>query len=300
MNSGIVLSIHSVHARNIYSGLKRYEYRTRKPSQNVEYIALYETGTTKAVTGIAKITGILEGAPTTIWELTKSFAGIRRDFFRRYFAGKKKAYAYCISEVTSFQHPVELRDLGIEHAPQSFQYIDEQEMKKLLEIKIEDKKPLQPRFFVGGIHGVGKTTFVKKVASEMGLPFFTASDVIATKETFGSNKVISENDIESNQSSLVSTLHNLGWFDAGGILDGHFLLKTAEHGCSPIPVEVFEELKLDSIFVLSKSPSIILDRLQSRGDESWSLAFIKEMQEGEIAYARQIAERLDIPLSIIR
>lgn len=300
MSSGVVLSIHSSHAQNIYAGTKRYEYRKRKPNKDIDYVALYETGDKRAITGVAKIAGILEDTPTRIWELTKSFAGISRDFFRNYFAGKRKAVAYCLSEVIAFESPVYLSDIGIDRAPQSFQYIDELEMKKLLECEMENKKPLQPRFFVGGIHGVGKTTFVESVATEMGLFSYSASSIISDCYISNPNKVICSNEVLLNQHSLITGLSKTGWFVDGGILDGHFVLQTDNNSSSSIPTSVFRQLDLDAMFILSAKPATIANRLKTRDGIDWGLSLIKKMQENEIARAKQIAQDLSIPLSIIK
>lgn len=300
MSSGIVLSIHSIHARNIYTGIKRYEYRTRRPAKDIEYIALYETGGPRAITGIAKIAGILESTPAMIWDLTKSFAGISCDFFRDYFAGKRKAVAYCISEVIPFEKPVVLSEIGIERAPQSFQYIDELTMKKLIEVELENKKPLLPRFFVGGVHGVGKSTFVKTLAIEMGLTSYTASRIIANNASVSSDKLVLPNEVLSNQDSLLAGLHETEWFTNGGLLDGHFVLQTRNGDVSRLPFDVFKRLNLDALFVLTSKPSDIAERLKARDGIDWDVRAIERMQQEETLHAKQVSENLGIPLSILR
>lgn len=300
MSLGVVLSIHSVHARNIYRGVKRYEYRTRKPKRDVSYIALYETGAIRAITGIAKIAGILEGAPAMVWNLTKSFSGISRDYFRNYFLGKKKAVAYCISEVIPFENPILLSEIGIERAPQSFQYIDENEVAKLLEAEMKSKRPLLPRFFVGGVHGVGKSTFVKGIASEMGLHAYSASQIILGETGPDILKRVPVEAAISNQRSLLFGLRETDWFNTGGLLDGHFVLRTGNEHVSPVPVEVFSQLDLDAMFVLTDTPSNIAERIKERDGIVWSHSLVEKMQENEVAHARVVSDRLNIPLSIIR
>jgi predicted transcriptional regulator len=88
MSIGAVMSLYSMHAQNIYDGKKRFEYRTRKPAREVEYLAIYETGDAHAVTGIAKISGVLEETPDEVWKLTKSFAGISAKYFKDSFRKK--------------------------------------------------------------------------------------------------------------------------------------------------------------------------------------------------------------------
>lgn len=300
MSSGVVLSIHSVHAQNIYAGIKRYEYRTRRPKRNVDYIALYETGNAQAITGVAKIAGILESTPQMIWDLTKSFAGISCEYFKNYFSGKKKAIAYCISEVIPFKDPVVLSEVGINRAPQSFQYIDESEVMRLLEVEIENKKPLQPRFFIGGVHGVGKSTFGEKMAEDMGLSFYSASKVILDYADLNKSKKVAASEVKTNQDYLLAGLLETDWFAMGGLLDGHFALRSENDEVTPISVEVFSQLDLDAMIVLTAKASSIADRLEKRDGVSWDKSLIEKMQQDELINAKNISEQLGIPLSIIK
>ena len=300
MSTGVVLAIHSKHAEKIYSGVKRYEYRTQKPLKEIDYIALYETGDVRAITGFAKIAAILEDTPTRVWELTKSFAGISRAFFRDYFDGKKKAVAYCIGEVTSFEKPLSLSEVGVHHAPQSFQYIDSSEVRKLLEAEMDHKKPLLPRFFVGGIHGTGKSLFVNDISYDMGLPSYTASNIISEKAALRIEKEVLSHEIETNQDLLIQGLRRTRWFVDGGLLDGHFILKNGAASYSRVPCETFAKLDLDAMLVLTASPKTIAKRLNERDGIDWNISLLREMQDLEISYAREISKSLRIPLSIIR
>lgn len=133
MSTGAVISIHSVHAKNIYSGVKRFEFRTQKPSRDIDYLVLYETGKSGLVTGLAKVTDIIEGTPAEIWKLTKTFAGITPVFFDEYYSGKEKAVAYCLGETREFDQAIPLCDIGVQRAPQSFQYLENAAVDKLLE-----------------------------------------------------------------------------------------------------------------------------------------------------------------------
>lgn len=63
-------------------------------------------------------------APSTLWEQTKSNAGISRKKYREYFHGCKTAYAYKLGKVEIFDPPRDLSDYNITLAPQSFTYVD--------------------------------------------------------------------------------------------------------------------------------------------------------------------------------
>ena len=124
MSLSMVISIREEYARKIYSGNKLFEFRTRKPLQDVEYLVLYETTPTCAITGVAKVSDILEGTPAAIWEKTKEYAGISRKKYCDYYSGKNQAVAFCLSSVYEFEDAISLQDIRIKRAPQSFQYVD--------------------------------------------------------------------------------------------------------------------------------------------------------------------------------
>ena len=70
-----------------------------------------------------EILGTICAAPSTLWEQTKSNAGISRKKYREYFHGCKRAYAYELGEVKVFDTPMKLSEFGLDVAPQSFVYI---------------------------------------------------------------------------------------------------------------------------------------------------------------------------------
>jgi len=306
MSSGAVISIHSVHAESIYAGRKRFEYRTRKPAQRIDYLALYETGETRAVTGIAKVNGIIEGIPSEIWDLTKPFAGISSKFFKQYFSGRKKAVAYCLGEAMAFDEVIRLEDIGINRAPQSFQYIGDDAIDMLLEQEVSRQTNSCSRYFVGGIHGVGKTTFVTKVADMMGVPSYSSSDLIKSFTVMDwADKVVSNDCVNANQDALIQALGATSWDSAGGFLDGHFVLRTGEGLWEEIPVDVFRDMRLDGVFVLTAKPEAIAGRLAQKDSYDcarlmWNLPEIESLQSAELAHAQRVANNLHLPLSIIK
>lgn len=122
--STMLLSIKPRYAKVILEGKKRYEFRKNKPKTSVTRIVLYASSPQQQVVGEATIDEILEGSPDEIWSITKGFAGITKQFFSSYYAGRGKAIAYKLSEVTVYETPKDLSDFGVARAPQSFTYLD--------------------------------------------------------------------------------------------------------------------------------------------------------------------------------
>lgn len=60
--------------------------------------------------------------------------------------------------------------------------------------------------FVAGVYGVGKTTICDRLSLEMGLPHYSASDLITKRigEKYGENKVVS--NVDNNQINLINAV----------------------------------------------------------------------------------------------
>ena len=53
----------------------------------------------------------------------KDKAGITKSYFDEYFRGKQIAYAIKINQATRYDKSIDLQNLGIKRAPQSFMYL---------------------------------------------------------------------------------------------------------------------------------------------------------------------------------
>lgn len=122
--STMLLSIKPEYAKAILEGKKQFEFRKTKCKKDTTRIIFYASSPQKEVVGEAEIDAILEDTPVRIWEQAKDAAGVSKKFFGRYYAGRDKAIAYRLKNVKVYEHPKELSEYGIAHAPQSFIYID--------------------------------------------------------------------------------------------------------------------------------------------------------------------------------
>lgn len=120
----IILSIHPCHIEKIFSGEKLYEYRKSVPS-DIQNIVVYATTPIKKIVAIIEVDKVLTDTPESIWKQTKKHSGITKEFFMSYFKGKEKANAIKIKAVHKLDVPKSLSCMGIQHAPQSFIYVDD-------------------------------------------------------------------------------------------------------------------------------------------------------------------------------
>ncbi len=118
----IIVSINPRYVNNIINGSKRYEYRTRIASKDVNKLLIYETAPIKKVVAEADVIEVLSLDPNTLWEQTKDYSGISKKFFGEYFKNRSVAYAYKLGKVKVYDEPKSLIEFGLRTAPQSFAY----------------------------------------------------------------------------------------------------------------------------------------------------------------------------------
>ena len=128
----IIIPIHSKHAKNIYTGAKKYEYRKVAPSKSINNLILYETKPVCAITGIVKVDSIWEGSPYQIWKISHDYAGISHESYTTYYKNKNIAIAYQLGNAIKLKKSVSLSEIGVNHVPQSFQYVDNSILTKFI------------------------------------------------------------------------------------------------------------------------------------------------------------------------
>lgn len=155
--------------------------------------------------------------------------------------------------------------------------------------------------FIGGVHGVGKSTFCEHIAEHTGMRWLTASALIKTEKqsaiTAGSKSVV---DPIGNQELLLRGIHNYMRPDQGGVLlDGHFTLLNAAGEIVSIDTDVFFRLGLKRIIVLRDDDAAICIRLRERDGQDRSISETSAHQDAEIKQACEVATKLCIPVLLI-
>ena len=148
-----------------------------------------------------------------------------------------------------------------------------------------------------GVHGVGKTVFAKKLCQKLLLEYYSASELIkkmANREISDYKKV---QHISDNQELLLEALSEMN--DTQYILDGHLCLTNTQNKIERIPYGIFQSMNIESIYIVVDAPEKIQHRLRNRDNKIWNLGFIASFQQEEFAYAKYLAEKMNIPLKII-
>ncbi len=121
----ILMSINPIYADKILSGTKKYEYRKVKAKKDkVNKIVIYATYPIMKVVGEVEVKDILEETPEKLWNVTKKYSGVTKQFYDNYFNKSSKAIAYKLGKIEKYDEPKKLEDVGVKCVPQSFLYLD--------------------------------------------------------------------------------------------------------------------------------------------------------------------------------
>lgn len=116
----IVLSIKPDFVKEIESESKRFEFRKTIFNKSVDKVYIYASAPVSKVVGEFQPVDVIQGSPEEVWNKTQAYAGIKKEWYDRYFEGRITAFAIKIQNLKIYEKPKELPF----HAPQSFRYIE--------------------------------------------------------------------------------------------------------------------------------------------------------------------------------
>ena len=128
--------------------------------------------------------------------------------------------------------------------------------------------------FIGGVHGVGKTTFCDVLLKKYQIPSYSASRLISKRKAVQFNANKKTGNIPGNQSLLVDAIREFELGQELFLLDGHFCLVRDDGGVARIPETTFVQLMPAGIVVLTDSAANIAQRVEGRDGVSWTRAFV--------------------------
>lgn len=180
---------------------------------------------------------------------------------------------------------------------------DDQIVRRLIELfypstKTKDMKHIKKNIiFIGGVHCVGKTTFMNKLKTSVPIvETLSCSEVLKWENP--SNKNVE--DIEANQNRLIDNLFEIIDIDKPYLLDGHFCLLNNEDNVERVGIGTFRDINPEMIILLVDSLDTIRQRLSKRDKKEYELAILKQLVDEESRYAKEVAESLEIPCYELR
>lgn len=127
MQISVLLSVKPRFANAILDGAKSFEFRRllfRK--REVKRVVIYASSPVQKVIGEFQVEEVLSMEPEELWSVTCHAAGLEKEKFDEYFAGRGTAHALRVSRPQRYPEPLDLMSVcGIRRPPQSFQYIAE-------------------------------------------------------------------------------------------------------------------------------------------------------------------------------
>jgi predicted transcriptional regulator len=125
MENKVLLSIKPEFANKIFNGEKKFEYRrVIFKNKNVSKIVVYASSPVKKVIGEFDIGEIINSSKTELWNRTRKYSGITKEYFDKYFDDKEFGYAIEIKSVEKFDEPKCLNEeYDVSFPPQSFVYL---------------------------------------------------------------------------------------------------------------------------------------------------------------------------------
>ncbi len=152
--------------------------------------------------------------------------------------------------------------------------------------------------FVGGIHGVGKSTLCKRISSNLNLGYLLASKLISdykdkiTENHLDCDKFVA--NLNENQDILIQAVNEMAQPSQKYIMDGHFTLLDSMNTVQTIPLSTYAAIGPIALIVLVDDPPVIQERLRSRDHKDYDLDLLETMQNQEIKHAEYVGCELKI------
>ncbi len=132
------MSIKPKYADLIFAGSKTIELRRVCPKVGPgDLVLVYVSSPRMALVGGFEVAGIVSGEPLTFCKKWQTQSGVAKETFLHYFQGAAAAYGILIGRTWQFESATELKALrrrkGGFHPPQSYRYVGNEELVKLLD-----------------------------------------------------------------------------------------------------------------------------------------------------------------------
>ncbi|MCY4263064.1 MAG: AAA family ATPase [Candidatus Dadabacteria bacterium] len=299
MKQAALISIHPEHIDNIMSGKKVFEYRKILPRRDISFLVLYCTAPVKKILAVAEVVDRVTGLSEYVWNATSLGSGISHCAYRDYYSARRHASYFVLGNVYKITDPMSLSDLsGNRTPPRSFYYLSNVDMKVIFGRQSANPANSPAVLFVGGVHGVGKTSLCRKVSKLGGYRHISASFLIRIgqeKDIQGKKEV---ENVVKNQLILLQNLKIAKAEYPRVLLDGHFTLINDRNEIEPVNVQIFDAMNPRELVLIKGFPSKIVDRLKDRDHKKWDISFVKEFQAAEEKHAQYVSEQIGVPLHI--
>lgn len=152
-----------------------------------------------------------------------------------------------------------------------------------------------------GVHGVGKGFFLDKVSKDIEeYNVYSASALIEKYQPSTDAGYKKVSNVKSNQEVLAKAIKEAKQQDEKNfILDGYLCIFDSEGNVVRIPENFFRKTQIEGIVLLQDRPDVIYDRINARDANEIDVGAIKQMQNEEQEYAKELKQKYQIPFIVI-
>ena len=145
--------------------------------------------------------------------------------------------------------------------------------------------------FVAGIYGVGKSTLCERLGLSIGIPCYSAGDLISALngETYGRNKTVVNK--EKNQDILVAAVNDRLQKDTAFILAGHFCIFDKSFNVARLPESVFSLMPIAKVVLLESDVTKVCENLRYRDSRCYPLDALKSLKQSEKIQCEKITKQ---------
>ena len=145
----LLFSLKPHYADLVFDGLKKAELRRRIiPFIENRCVFIYVSSPIRRLRGGFRVGQVWRGSPEEIWEQVSAFAGIGKQDFDTYYAGRTIAYALSIMDVWEYKNPMNLNALRDRFpgfvVPQSWRYVKPEEYRSFRRMKHREQTAPSP------------------------------------------------------------------------------------------------------------------------------------------------------------
>ncbi len=152
--------------------------------------------------------------------------------------------------------------------------------------------------FIGGIHGVGKSTICQQICDKLNLVYLSASELIKWSDINEDVKNKKVENIQYTQDRLIIGLKNAIQTEKRYLLDGHYCLLNTNAEIENVPVSTFQMISPFSLNLILDDVYEIKKRIEARDNKYYDYELLSQMQDNELQYAKYLSEELGVTLGI--
>ncbi len=152
--------------------------------------------------------------------------------------------------------------------------------------------------FIGGIHGVGKSTICRQICARTKLKYLSASELLRWKEINSEAENKKVTNIPATQDRLMIGLANSIERNKFYLLDGHYCLLNNQNEIVNVPLDTFRQINPISLNLIIGDITEIKNKLEKRDNIVYDQDLLRSMQESELYYANHLSKTLGVTLNI--